>query len=461
MWTVERFSMKEPSIAWARLLVVTLAFGAVSLGCVRAQPAQPAPAKGSGSPENSSGGPAFSIETEMLTYRALESNSEAVACDIAAYLNGATANFVNPPAGTVCDVKAGTKKASVVLLPFDSSEFTNFEIWRADMATMERLQSRAAQVDCTTKRVSNSKGASGATNAAISASPAGPPLAVAQGVLAMLASERSTSSVTGTIHDQAFMDGVGRDLQELSVPVLMPTAYAPHSLESLDESNSPFLASLNRTLTARGCLEGLAATDAAKNRESDQTTRDARAYIVKRTISDIDAFLSTLTESAASAPQGKKTDRAKPESESSPAQNLDGAESPVVPAPAPSSSHLSAVLMADGLAAKLGVDPDTGALSPDDAASLHILMVKALESGGSVSRFSNALGTRISFSGGSVGTYALFSLDGGLECSGNVYEYGGSLKSKDFQRELRGYTPEPGKQVVFLRHSCSPLAHTQ
>ena len=100
MWTVERFSMKEPSIAWARLLVVTLAFGAVSLGCVRAQPAQPAPAKGSGSPENSSGGPAFSIETEMLTYRALESNSEAVACDIAAYLNGATANFTNPAAGT-------------------------------------------------------------------------------------------------------------------------------------------------------------------------------------------------------------------------------------------------------------------------------------------------------------------------------------------------------------------------
>jgi hypothetical protein len=117
--------------------------------------------------------------------------------------------------------------------------------------------------------------------------------------------------------------------------------------------------------------------------------------------------------------------------------------------------------LADGLAAKLGVDPDTGTLSPEDSAALHILLVKALESGGSVTRYSNVLGTKVSYSGGSVGTYALFSVDGDLECSGNVYEYGGSIKGKDFEEQLRGYNPDPAKQMVFLRHSCRPLTHPQ
>jgi len=291
MWIIDRFATKEPSITWARRLVVAMAFGALSIGCVRAQTA---PDKGSA--EASSAPPAFSIETEMLTYRALESNSEAVACDIAAYLNGAHANFTNPPVGSVCDVKAGTKKASVVLLPFDSSEFADFQIWRADMATMARLQSKAEELDCRPESKSTSKGgtkpATSTASALLSMSPAGPPLALAQSVLALMASEESPSSVRGTVHDQAFMDGVGRELQELSVPVLMPTAYTPYSLASLDESTSPFLASLDRILAARGCLEGLAAKDDTKNKASNQTADDTKTNRIQRTISDIDALPS-------------------------------------------------------------------------------------------------------------------------------------------------------------------------
>jgi hypothetical protein len=117
--------------------------------------------------------------------------------------------------------------------------------------------------------------------------------------------------------------------------------------------------------------------------------------------------------------------------------------------------------LADGLAAKLGVDPEKGTLSPDDEASLHILLVKALESGGSVTRTSKILATRIRYSGGSVGTYALFSMDGDLECSGNVYEYGGSLQANDFQKDLSMYHPDPAKQMVFLRHSCRPQPQTR
>jgi hypothetical protein len=269
--------------------------------------------------------------------------------------------------------------------------------------------------------------------------------------------EESTSSVGGTIHDQAFMNGVGRELQELSVSVLMPTAYTPYSLTSLDESDSPSLKSLARAMAARGCLEGLS----AKNNESDQATDSARAFITQRIISDTDAFLATLGESGSAASKGAKAKAAKPAGGSAPAQNTDATQSPEVTAVTSASSHINAVLLADGLAARLGVEPETGTLSPEDSASLHLLLVKALESGGSVTRYSNILGAKISYSGGSVGTYALFSIDGDLECSGNVYEYGGSIKGKDFQKKLRGYVPDPARQMVFLRHSCRPLANPQ
>jgi hypothetical protein len=246
------------------------------------------------------------------------------------------------------------------------------------------------------------------------------------------------------------MNGVGRELQQLSVPVLMPTAYTPYSLATLDKADSPFLASLDRTMAARGCLEGLAANPDTKNKDS-----------VQRAILDIQIFLDTLTAGPASASKGARTPADKPADGSSSAPDPEGTPSPAVSAAASYSSHLSAVLMADGLAAKLGVNPETGDLSSDDAASLHILLIKALESGGSVTKTSGILSSNVRYSGGSVGTYALFSLDGDLECSGSVYEYGGSLKGKNFQEELRNYKPDPAKQMVFLRHSCRPAAHPQ
>ena len=452
MFNPERLVTFETSIASARGMVVALALGALSLGCVQAQAP---PAKGSA--DNSSGALGFSIESEMLTYRALQANSEAIACDIAAYVNGTNANFKSHPDGAVCDVKAGSKKATVVLLTFASSEFADFQIWRADMATMDRLQNKAESLGCPTKPGSSSKGATTAASSALSLTPAGPALSVAQGVLAMLAKEESSTSVGGTIHDQAFMNGVARELEELSVSVVMPSAYTPFSLTSLKESDSPFLSSLARTLTARGLLASLAAKEKAGN----PTTDDAKVYLIQRLISDIDAFLGSLSASGAPAPKGGNAPPAKPAGGSTQAQNPDNTQSPEVTTVPSSSSHLTAVLLADGLAAKLGVDPQTGTLTPEDEASLHILLVSALESGGSVTKSSNVLGTKVSYSGGSVGTYALFSVDGDLECSGNVYEYGGSVEGKDFAEQLRGYNPDPAKQMVFLRHSCRLLAHPQ
>jgi hypothetical protein len=390
--------------------------------------AQTAPAKAAA--DSSSAGLGFSIESEMLTYRALEVNSEAVACDITGYLNGTNPDFVNPPHGFVCGVMAGSHNASVVLLPFEKSTFADFQIWRSDMAAMDQLQARAKGFDCPS---SAGKGATtAAASSALNLTPAGPMINAAQGVLGLLASEESTSPVKGTVEDQAFLDGVGRQLRALKVPVIMPTGYSPYSLTPLDRANSPFLLSLDRTLKAEGCLA--AALPAAKGDDGES---------IRSTIAEIEKFRNMLedpTMPKTSAAPGTKTPG-------------EGAETPTTSSTAAvSSDHLQAVLFADGLAQALGVDA-TGKM-PDNGASQHILLLQALESGGSVARKTNILGTKIQYSGGFVGTYALFTLAGDLECSGNVFEFGGSIKGKHFEKELNKYTLDPGKQLIFQRGGC-------
>jgi hypothetical protein len=402
-------------------LALVLALGAVSLPFAQAQ------AAGKGGGDSPPAGVGFSIESEMLTYRALESNSEAIACDVTAFLNGTSANFTSPPPGTVCDVKAGSHNVSIVLLPFDKSTFADFQLWRADMATMDRLQRKAAAFDCPPG--AQPKGAV----SALDLTPAGPMLNAAQGVLGLLASEEVTSPVTGTIQDQAFMNGVGRQLRALKVPVIMPTGYSPYSLAPLDQTSSPFLAGLGRLLSAEGCLTGLAAKGGGDNPS------------LRETIAEIDKFRGMLEEVSASGTKatGEASDKTEGELPATPSSV--GA--------ATSSSHLPAVLFADGLAQALGVDPVTGKL-PENGISQHILLLKALESGGSVTRYSNVLGTKVRFSGGFVGTYALFTTAGDLECSGNVYDFGGSMKAKNFQRDAGKFKPDPSKQLIFQRGSC-------
>lgn len=93
------------------------------------------------------------------------------------------------------------------------------------------------------------------------------------------------------------------------------------------------------------------------------------------------------------------------------------------PAPqTPVISHLNAVLRADGLAQELD------AASPDARSGSngiwYVLSLKALESGGTLLKSGNALtGTKTSYSGGAVGTYALFRLNGNVACSGVFFNY--------------------------------------
>jgi hypothetical protein len=425
--------MKQFAFAAPRWLLAWLVLGSTLPGQAQAPAAKTT---------DSSGTPlGFSIESEMLTYRALESNSEAVACDITGYLNGTSPVFPNPPTVPVCEANAGSHDVRVVLLPFDKSTFADFQIWRADMAAMETLQIKAKKLGCSADATRGAAAASAASSA-LNLTPAGPMISAAQGVLGLLASEEATSPVKGTVEDQAFLDSVGRQLRALKVHVIMPTAYSPYSLMPLDREDSPFLVSLDRTLSAEVCLGRLGVSD-SQDKEAIQST-----------ITEIEKFrnmLEDLTMTKPPAPANKS-------SAASTAAPATAGESTAAPATTAviagtSSDHIHAVLFADGLAQALGVDA-TGKIS--DQASQHILLLKALESGGSVSRSSNIMGTKMSYSGGFVGSFALFTMEGSLECSGNVFDFGGPLKAKHFDKELSKYSMEPGKQLIFQRGSCLP-----
>lgn len=329
------------------------------------------------------------------------------------------------------------------------------------MATMRRLEEQAGKFQCSGQE---SRGAAAASSASalLNLTPAGPALSLTQGVLGMLATEASTSSVVGTITDQAFLNGVGRQLQALKLSVLMPKTYSPYSLVTIDVDNSPFLASLTRTLRAEACLK---------------KSSNANDPIVQNTILGIDQFRCTLGDVVTSTPNAAKPGETttiscpapetqgaaktpasaeqKPSGEGEADKKPDSTTEDKSASSSAASNHLSAVLSADGLAQALGFDAESGEIATEGT---HILLLKALESGGSVSRRSNILGTKLRYSGGSVGTYALFDMSGALECSGNVYDYGGSLEAKDFERDLRTFNPDPSKQVIFQHGSCRPAA---
>jgi hypothetical protein len=432
------------------LVLLVLAGALVGPVGLLAQGSSAKPAAADGSAGSSASG--FSIETEMLTYRALESNSEAIACEVAAYLHGTTANFKNPSAGAVCNVAGSGAGAGagansgVIVLPFDRTVYADFQIWRSDMQTMAEFEERGAGACAAPSAAagaatgtpppprgrgltasSATTAVGGVAGALALATPAGAALTTASGVLGLFAREESASPVGGTIQDQAFMDNVSRELRALSVSVLMPSVYAPYALTSIDAARSPFLVALNALLHTRDCLV------ASKGAEDSD-------------VKNIDDFLAAIASAPASAKAGASGG-------SGTGAGAGGGAGSAATAPAASStSHLESVLSADGLAQRLGADPATGMIP--DSAPQHVLLLKALESGGSVNHSSSIFGSKMSFSGGSVGTFALFDLRGQVECSGNVYEYAGTVSAKKFNKELRNYVPDPAAQVIFSRGGC-------
>ncbi|MGA8530412.1 MAG: hypothetical protein WB622_11910, partial [Acidobacteriaceae bacterium] len=352
-----------------------------------------------GSSSDSSNAPGFSIETEMFTYRAVEQNSEAIACDIARSLYGGGVQDAPQGSHVPCVVSSeGQAPQGIVLISGGSTLVQDFQIWRADMAAMDSLRSRAAAV-CVGAPKGKEEGAQpsegGASSRGLGSTVLGLLKSTAPGqmiggagaVMGMFSSNQSVSSVVGTVHDPALMNEVARQLRALGIQVLIPELYSPNGLSSPDPSHSPYLQNMNELITAYdGCLK-LKGDDVA---------------------SVSDEIKQFLTAAMASPPPEQK-----------PAGGSGSGGGSGTGPVAASEPHLAAVLAADAVARKLSISDDPAAAA--NKTWQHLLWVKALESGGSVTRTSNLFGTKVQFGGGAVDTFAVFRLDGDLVCSGNVY----------------------------------------
>lgn len=117
----------------------------------------------------------------------------------------------------------------------------------------------------------------------------------------------------------------------------------------------------------------------------------------------------------------------------------------------PSGSPLQQLLLPDLLAHQVW----HGAEMPDEATlgRLHILIVQTLESGGAQLTKSRLFtGSRIYFNGGAVATFALYHVDGSLECGGFAYAYGGYTKDDDFPKTMNEGSPP----IAVGESDCEP-----
>jgi hypothetical protein len=382
------------------------------------------------------GGLGFSIESEMLTYKSLEANSEAIACDIAKYLYGGEVGSASQNAP--CIIQPGSNARSGVIIVSPGGEvFSDLQAWRADMAAMNALELRANKL-CAIEAQSRGGPAAATVPSPFDFTIPGQVLPLVASTLGLFASNQSVSPVTGTVQDQALMNGVARQLKALNVAILIPEIYSPYLLGDTDYSSSPFFSNLATLVVARGvCAK---AEKDSSGAHPQQTTNAEIDSVIK----SIDAFMEiTLGITPAPIDTGAAPAATKP-------------DNTLTKTSAPSTGtivHLTSVLAADRLARAIGVKAD-GTIESDSKWH-HILWLKALESGGSVLKEGNVFGAKVSYSGGAVATYAFFSLDGNLDCSGNVFDFQGAVRPKDYAATFRQPVADAANQLTFVRGGCS------
>jgi hypothetical protein len=424
--------MKLKAFAW---IVLALVASAIPSSGQSSTP--PASSNNAGTPAANGGQPApgsvgFSIETEMLTYKSIEADSEVLACEIAGYLGVAAAASPNAPCTSTSTAGNGT---GVVIMSSSSTILTDFQLWRADMAAMNTLELRAEKPCGAPPSAAKPPSTMGVP--LLSATPVGQAVPLLEGILGAFATNQSVSPVTGTVHDQALMNEVARQLRALNVSVLVPETYSPFALGGTNYADSPFLASFSKLLNTRAtCLQAEEGASAQQKSEIDSI------------IAGINQFMTLVTGAAPPPSSGGQANKTEDKNPPAPSPG------PAAIQPSEPASHIGALLAADGLARGIGVELD-GSM-PSGSPWQHILWLKALESGGSVTKEGNIFGSKVSFSGGAVVTYALFNLDGNLDCSGNVYDFAGFIPAKQFREAFLKMETDPTRQLPVSPGSCSP-----
>lgn len=378
--------------------------------------------RGSQVPSSETAG--FSIETEMFTYKAVEENSALIACDVARYLYGDEVTSLPPDAHVPC-VTGGPAQPEpgIILLSADSTLLSYLQVWQTDMDFMVELETRAKQtcVPCAKGSGLPACAASPDTNgnrAPAGVAEKGFTTETGESIFSLavqaIARNEAISPVGGTVGNNALMNEVTRQLRALKVQVLIPDVYSPSDPFSHHETSPYFTKLDDLSNQVNVCIEDSATYGA----------NDPRKTAITNIINDIQAFGRALSYS--------------------PSTNQDQTASSATP-------HIVSVLRADRVAQKLfSVGSPNGSTRWQ-----YLLLLQALESGGSVLHTSNLLvGTRVSFSGGAVDTYTIFHADGEVACSGNVYNFQAPVRTKDLDKAFRKRVLVNPSDVPELQSTC-------
>jgi hypothetical protein len=247
---------------------------------------------GASVPQPSVGSQTYSIEGDILGYKALQSDAEAIACDIASSLGwtpkqDAKVTPASPATKSPCAKPVTVSDANILIISSADQTLANYQLWRLGLLTVDTLQSQADGI--LPKRSSKIvlESFSG-VEAGITST-----LAIIQTIAGFFVSNESVAGIQGTPQDQALVDAVSRHLRVMGVKVFVPNTYSPYSLTGLAYDQSPFLFKLRALQVTRRNL-----SDAL----SDKTLWDKNS----KQIDDDKKTIGTLTaQDAANQKQGK------------------------------------------------------------------------------------------------------------------------------------------------------------
>ena len=176
----------------------------------------------------------YSIESEILAYKALGTNSTEIADEVNSLRGG----------------------RNLILVPSSSTAVPAFQLWRSHMLIVHNLL-RQSQILL--------QGGDGCPTVEPASGPppsfAGYTTAIGQGVtalqsiLSLFTSSQSVNEFTGTIQDQALMLAVARELKKRGVTVLTPDIYGPSTIATIDPSSYPFISILGTLIDQHGVLQ--------------------------------------------------------------------------------------------------------------------------------------------------------------------------------------------------------------
>jgi hypothetical protein len=480
--------MRQCGSALGLLLLITGCFHVLFPRAARAQnnPAAKTSDATAAQPEPGSLGLGFSMESEMLTYAAMEHNSRAIACDVATYIyreqeetHRAVFTFA---AGTskpvltdintldqLCEYakwyadaqeqpQNSIRNDGIVILQASSTIQSDLELWRTYMAEMESLyQAEAKQVagkSCganSKEKTSSPRFGSprplevrldlddsnlgttqlvSASSTTQKAAPEGNIPGTVDLAEQVVSANESSEAVRGTVESQTFVNTIAGWLRVLGIPVLIPETSMPHSLSNRRQYR--ILQEAEKLRDISPCL-----VDGNGKPTDPQLSANVNAFLMSvfgwSAVTDGTADKATFSFSNSGS-----------------ASN------------ASSSPNVVRLLSADLLAQQLNIGPagggESNAQAGDEGQWRHILWVRALESGGSVIKRERFWGSKIRYSGGSIVTYALGTLNGPLECSGSFHDYGGPLAAGDFYKKKDHLTLEAG---IPLFGGCRALVERQ